>query len=248
MSDSEMANFGDSVQTVNNEAAAAKYWRDMYTATSKMAQDYAANVVKDMTRLETEVNALHAEIDSLHKRLSASAEQEQEQEQEPVAWRTFDGEGQYDYRTYEENEDYQSWREARHPTHKNWVEPLYTAPPQQEKQDPVEYQMRMRPTWEVTSWSDWKKCSRDAAEDYLKTPKLHDWEYETRALYAQPVTQTVTQIPQQDSSNRKWFGLTDEDMQECVKTADYNQGQYKRTPYWAHLATAIEAKLKEKNT
>jgi hypothetical protein len=47
---------------------------------------------------------------------------------------------------------------------------------------------------------------------------------------------------------REWVGLTDEDMQECIKTADYNQGQYKRTPYWAHLSTAIEAKLKEKNT
>jgi len=47
---------------------------------------------------------------------------------------------------------------------------------------------------------------------------------------------------------RQWVGLTDEDMQECIKTADYNQGQYKRTPYWAHLATAIEARLKELNT
>ena len=47
---------------------------------------------------------------------------------------------------------------------------------------------------------------------------------------------------------REWIGLTDEEMQECIKTADYNQGQYKRTPYWAHLSTAIEAKLKEKNT
>ena len=50
------------------------------------------------------------------------------------------------------------------------------------------------------------------------------------------------------AAQRQWVGLTDEDMQECIKTADYNQGQYKRTPYWAHLSTAIEAKLKEKNT
>jgi hypothetical protein len=46
---------------------------------------------------------------------------------------------------------------------------------------------------------------------------------------------------------REWQGLTDEDMQGCIKTADYRQGQYKRTPYWAHLASAIEAKLREKN-
>jgi len=47
---------------------------------------------------------------------------------------------------------------------------------------------------------------------------------------------------------REWVGLTDEDMQECIKTADYNQGQYKRTFFWANLATAIEQRLKEKNT
>jgi hypothetical protein len=47
---------------------------------------------------------------------------------------------------------------------------------------------------------------------------------------------------------REWVGLTDEDMQECIKTADYNQWQYKRTPYWANLAMAIEVKLKQKNT
>jgi hypothetical protein len=49
------------------------------------------------------------------------------------------------------------------------------------------------------------------------------------------------------AAQRTWVGLTDEEMQECIKTADYNQGQYKRTPYWAHLSTAIEAKLKQKN-
>ncbi len=48
-------------------------------------------------------------------------------------------------------------------------------------------------------------------------------------------------------AQREWVGLTDEDMQGCIKTADYRQGQYKRTPYWAHLASAIEAKLREKN-
>jgi hypothetical protein len=46
---------------------------------------------------------------------------------------------------------------------------------------------------------------------------------------------------------KEWVSLSDDQMNECIKTADYNQGQYKRTPYWAHLAAAIEAKLKEKN-
>jgi len=49
---------------------------------------------------------------------------------EPVAWRTFDGEGGYDYRTYENNEDYANDWDKRNPNHKGWVEPLYTTPPQ----------------------------------------------------------------------------------------------------------------------
>jgi hypothetical protein len=46
---------------------------------------------------------------------------------------------------------------------------------------------------------------------------------------------------------RTWVGLTDEEMKECIKTSDYNQGQYKRTLYLTHLSIAIEAKLKQKN-
>jgi hypothetical protein len=51
-------------------------------------------------------------------------------EHEPVAWRTFDGEGGYDYRSYEMNETYDKEWAERNPNHKGWVEPLYTAPPQ----------------------------------------------------------------------------------------------------------------------
>lgn len=49
---------------------------------------------------------------------------------EPVAWRTFDGEGGYDYRTYADNENYAAEWAQRNPRHVGWVEPLYTAPPQ----------------------------------------------------------------------------------------------------------------------
>ena len=53
-------------------------------------------------------------------------------EQEPVAWRTFDGEGGYDYRTYDDNENYRDEWDRRNPNHKGWVEPLYTHPPGRE--------------------------------------------------------------------------------------------------------------------
>jgi hypothetical protein len=55
-----------------------------------------------------------------------------EPEQEPVAWRTFDGEGGYDYRTHADNEDYAAEWAKRNPQHVGWVEPLYTAPPRRE--------------------------------------------------------------------------------------------------------------------
>lgn len=46
---------------------------------------------------------------------------------EPVAWRTFDGEGGYDYRTYDDNEDYRDSYIKRNGEHyAHWVEPLYT--------------------------------------------------------------------------------------------------------------------------
>ena len=45
---------------------------------------------------------------------------------EPVAWRTFDGEGGYDYRSYEDNEDYADQWARRNPNYIGWVEPLFT--------------------------------------------------------------------------------------------------------------------------
>jgi hypothetical protein len=53
-----------------------------------------------------------------------------EAKDEPVAWRTFDGEGGYDYRTYDMNENYANEWNKRNPKHNGWVEPLYTTPSQ----------------------------------------------------------------------------------------------------------------------
>ena len=54
----------------------------------------------------------------------------QRTEQEPVAWRTFDGEGGYDYRPYEDNESYADDWNKRNPNHVGWVDKLYTHAPQ----------------------------------------------------------------------------------------------------------------------
>lgn len=58
-----------------------------------------------------------------------------------------------------------------------------------EKQEPVAWQTRTRPAWNDGTWGPWRKCSKEYAEDIKKTPSLHDWLYEARALYALPGAQ-----------------------------------------------------------
>ena len=42
-----------------------------------------------------------------------------------VGWRTFNGEGGYDFRDYFLNENYKEEWEERNPFHKGWVDALY---------------------------------------------------------------------------------------------------------------------------
>lgn len=51
---------------------------------------------------------------------------------EVVAWRTFDGEGGYEYRDFEGNENYADEWAKRNPQYKEWVEPLTLATPKPE--------------------------------------------------------------------------------------------------------------------
>jgi hypothetical protein len=65
------------------------------------------------SQVRSSITALRAALEHVH---------------EPVAWRTFDGEGGYDYRTYDDNENYRDEWDRRNPNHKGWVEPLYKNP------------------------------------------------------------------------------------------------------------------------
>lgn len=56
---------------------------------------------------------------------------------EVVAWRTFDGEGGYEYRDFEGNENYADEWAKRNPQYKEWVEPLTRATP---KPEPMTWQ------------------------------------------------------------------------------------------------------------
>ena len=64
-----------------------------------------------------------------------------------------------------------------------------------ERQGPVEWQTRTRPAWNDGTWGPWRKCSEEYAEDIKKTPLLHDWLYEARALYALPGAHPAPSVP-----------------------------------------------------
>ena len=66
--------------------------------------------------------------DAVIDRLRAALAQP-EAEAEPVAWRTFDGEGGYDYRDFYQNEAYELEWKRLNPAYADWVTPLYAHPP-----------------------------------------------------------------------------------------------------------------------
>jgi RNA polymerase subunit RPABC4/transcription elongation factor Spt4 len=89
---------------------------EIHTCTPQFNPDWDAMAV-----MVEEQQRMAKRIDELENQLA-------QPEQEPVAWRTFDGEGGYDYRSYELNEDYDKEWLKRNPNHKGWVEPLYKDP------------------------------------------------------------------------------------------------------------------------
>ncbi len=184
-------------------------------------------------------------------------------EQKPVAWRTFDGEGGYDYRDYELNEDYGHWWEERHPNHKNWVDPLYTAPPQQQNQfNPdwdamavmVEEQQRMAKRieeleaalkeQEPVAWADKYDMDREGHDFWVSRQRPAKYGV---PLYAAPFSTPDSAAHSADSAGtfcrREWVGLTDEEIEKLFIWQEWSEDFAEYEP----VARAIEAKLKEKN-
>jgi hypothetical protein len=87
----------------------------------RLLQSALSEVLAERDRKSEVIQKLWAERDQLR------AEAERLKAQEPVAWRTFNGEGQYDIRNYEDNEDYRDKYIQRNPKYAHWVEPLYLA-------------------------------------------------------------------------------------------------------------------------
>ena len=54
--------------------------------------------------------------------------------------------------------------------------------------EPVLYQVRMRPMWreEGKGWTPWDAIFKEDCSAYEKLPIYNDWQRETRALYTHP--------------------------------------------------------------
>jgi hypothetical protein len=127
-------------------------------------------------------------VELSNKATAAIKEALAQPEQEPVAWRTFDGEGGYDYRSYEDNESYADDWNKRNPNHVGWVDELYTHSPQPEQEPIYQYQMANG------SWID-------------QTKESHDY----NVRHGQATVRVVHTAPPQ----RTWVGLTDGQIDAC---------------------------------
>jgi len=114
-------------------------------------------------------------------------------------------------------------------------------------QEPVAWQYRFRPTWGDgnASWGPWEPCTKSQAEDYWKTPVLHDWAYEARALYTTPINLACKSVQARlaaqwgyvkDDAQTARQPLTDAQIQDiwCSARTEGNQ----LGPFW--FARAIE--------
>ena len=113
-----------------------------------------------------------------------------------------------------------------------------------EKQEPVEWQSRSRPSWGDHQWSEWASCSTGYAEDITKSPELHDWQYEARALYALPGAQpapSVTEgwklVPTAESRHPGIYKML-----SALHVVDNTPGASEWESYAAFLAVAPDAK------
>lgn len=78
----------------------------------------------------------------------------------------------------------------------------------QPSQAPIKYEGRMRPTWapEGKSWTNWEEITRESYETYLRLPVYNDWQYEARALYSAPPSDSsrIAELQSQLEAERKY--------------------------------------------
>jgi hypothetical protein len=160
--------------------------------------------------------------------------------QEPVAWRTFDGEGGYDYRSYEDNESYADDWNKRNPKHVGWVDELYTHSPQPE-QEPVAWMDADGNTfpfvWNVGVQQGSKYLDETLTPLYTYPPQRTEQEPVADDFFKMIADKNPKPFP---PPQRTWVGLAAEDRLTAKYMQDAPDGIEAVIDY-------IETKLKEKN-
>ena len=189
-----------------------------------------------------------------HTNALAILEKALAQTQEPVAWRTFDGEGGYDYCSYEDNESYADDWNKRNPNHKGWVEPLYTHPPQPE-QEPVAWMYQEYRDDDQFGWRD--------EIQFVQPPNDPNYFREIVPVYTtppQPEQEPVKMVAYNCfcgrtmkfesvhgvvAPQRTWVGLAAGEILDTLISVD--EKTVRLPSMLGQFACAIEAKLKQKN-
>lgn len=182
--------------------------------------------------------------------IEAAVRAEMQAQSEPVAWRTFDGEGGYDYRSYDDNEDYQAeYMKRNGNNYATWVEPLYLhpAPVQQEltcKKDlqvpTVKENLTTRIAELEASLDNYITLANTAYEiAEERTKRIAELEAEVAALKPWATTPAATlgaeagkRITELEAQNTKLLSRLKEklpggkltDKWESARVADYNEG------------------------
>ena len=221
------------LQALHNENERLGLYKDAY-AQPEEEKLHPVHIGVDVTREGTAVTAFYRKPDAVMEMFYSQFHPMAQQEQEPVAWRTFDGEGGYDYHSYEDNESFADDWNKRNPNHKGWVDKLYT---------------RSQPKQELTN------IERHEANVQKFLGASQQPEQEPVAYLCKPDKNGLFDRPTPDKAcndcfpvfralpQRTWVGLTDEEIEYVwrkVETSDFHDCVLL-------FAKELEAKLKQKN-
>lgn len=159
-------------------------------------------------------------------------------EQEPFAWATFDGDGSYDLRLYECNENYRDdYLKRNGDKYAGWVEPLYRHPALQSAQ-PVAQKLRDELLFEIGNYWECAYCEGDSGI--------------SRGDQANKILAKITDLIARLTAppSHEWQDLSPLEMRDVLRNCAASTFD-KLAPNWYEVrqfARAIEAALRAKNT
>lgn len=129
--------------------------------------EYATDWRHGLKTRKLQLDAMGARAEEHDAVTAALKEAIESPEQESSAWQTFDGEGGYEYRSYEGNENYAHEWNQRNPNHKGWVCLLSTALAQPVQPGPTTEQIAQHLRDRACGGSNYNRVLNHAADVLL---------------------------------------------------------------------------------